>query len=79
MGENIMNTLSGSYFVDKMVICLCFYLQTINIKWLFVHMLENKLISKVYRNVLPILGSLAMCNVYTSEFIYGTLKSRLGP
>ena len=39
--ENIINTLSGSCLVYKMALCLCFYLQTINMKWLVVHMSGN--------------------------------------
>ena len=42
LGENINTTLSGSCFVDKMVVCLHFYSQTIDIKRLFVHMSGNK-------------------------------------
>ena len=43
LGENI-NTLSRSCFVDNIDdnVCLCFYLQTINIKWLYVHTTGNK-------------------------------------
>ena len=38
-GENIINTLSGSCFDDKMAVCLCFYhkQKTGNLS-LFVHM-----------------------------------------
>ena len=42
LSKNIINTLSGSYFVDKIAACVCLYRQTINIKWLFVHMSGNK-------------------------------------
>ena len=36
-----INTIA-SRFVDKMAVCLFFYPQTINIKWLFVDMPGNK-------------------------------------
>ena len=45
---DIINTLSRTCFVDKMVICLHFYLQTINIKWLFAIIYLE--INKLYEN-----------------------------
>ena len=44
LGENIINTLSGSCFkfAEKMAVCLCLYPQASNIKWLFIHMSGNK-------------------------------------
>ena len=62
LGENIINTLSGSCFVDKMDICLHLYPQTINIKWLYVNMSE---ISELYGHGLTMLCRLAMHTVYT--------------
>ena len=40
--KNIINTVSGRCFDDKMVVSLCFYPQTINLKWSFVHLHGNK-------------------------------------
>ena len=43
LGENFINTLLGSCFVDKMSGLLTFFItQAINVKWLFVHMSGNK-------------------------------------
>ena len=42
LGESIIKTLSGSWLVEKMAVCLHFYPQTINIKWLFVNMSGNE-------------------------------------
>ena len=33
----IINTLPERFFVDKIDICLCFYLETNNTEWLFVY------------------------------------------
>ena len=63
-------------FFYKMAVCLCFYSQTINIKWLFIHISGNKQI--VYENSLTMLGSLIMCTAYTNKFTVGQLKLRLG-
>ena len=35
-------------------------------------------INKVYGNGMAMLGSLAMCTVYTNTFSFGQLKLRLG-
>ena len=48
LGENIINTLSGSCFVDKMPVCLHLYPQTINIKNGYLSIRLE--ISKVYGN-----------------------------
>ena len=43
LGENIINPLPGDSFIDKMAVCLHFYLQSVNINWLFVPIyLENQ-------------------------------------
>ena len=42
LDTNIINTLSGSCFVDTMTVSLCLYLQAIYIKWLCGHMSGNK-------------------------------------
>ena len=42
LGENIINTSPGRRFIDKMAVCLHFYPQTINIKYLFIRMSGNK-------------------------------------
>ena len=55
LGENIINTLPGSCVVDKMAVCLCFYLQRITITWLFVPMSVNK--QSIYGNSLAILAA----------------------
>ena len=62
-GENIINTWSGSCFVDKMAVCLHFYLQTITIEWLFAHMSRNK----QSMCEMAWLGSMTMCTVYTNN------------
>ena len=63
----------GAVLLPKwLAVCLHFYLQTVTIKWLFVWKW-----SKVYGNVLAVLGSLAICTVYTNKFIFGQLKLRL--
>ena len=41
LAENIISTFSVSCCVDKMAVCLRFYLHTINIKWLLVHICGN--------------------------------------
>ena len=73
-GETTITTLSGSCFVHKMAVCLCFYLQTISIKQ--VMYLD---ISKVHENDLAMLGSLVMCTVYTNKFTFQLIKAQIGP
>ena len=68
LGENI-NTLSRC-FVDKPADCLYFYLQTINIKLLCLHM-------SGYKPSTCIWDSLVMYTVYTNKFTVGQLKLRL--
>ena len=68
LGENIISTLPEVFLFIKW--------QTINIKWLFVHVCLE--ISRAYGNGLAMLGSLAMCSVYTSKFTFVQLKLRLG-
>ena len=68
---------SGSCGVDKMGVCLCLYLKTINIKQLFVHISGNK--QSIYGNGLTMLGSLIMWTIYTNKFTFGHLKLRFRP
>ena len=60
LGESI-NTLSGS--CTKQLVCLHFYLQTMHIKQLFVHMSGNK--QSIYRNGLAIFSTLVMIVLFT--------------
>ena len=79
LSENIVNTLSGSCFVDKMYVCLHFLSANYNKHKMFICPYLWKYAKYIYGYGLAMLGNLLMCTAYTDEFIVGTLTLRLGP
>ena len=64
------------YYQNDYLFTFYFNVQTLNMKWLCIHMFAN---SNIYINgLLAMLGTLVMCTVYTNKCTFDQLKLRVG-